>query len=113
MGETEQPYGKSDECMKGNVICREGDQQAYQMKSRPWMDFCTDVKATNWPIILDETSSAKCIPLTWHLTFVSNTIDSRVRIMNEDRISSGQYIPPEIALQGWNQYSFFPLNVTL
>ena len=25
MGETEQPYGKSDECMKGNVICREGD----------------------------------------------------------------------------------------
>ena len=35
MGETEQPYGKSDECMKGNVICHKGDQQAYQMKSRP------------------------------------------------------------------------------
>lgn len=48
MGETEQPYGKSDECMKGNVICREGDQQAYQMKKQAMkMDFCTDVKATS------------------------------------------------------------------
>lgn len=35
MGETEQSYGKLDECMEGNVIRHKGDQQACQMQRGP------------------------------------------------------------------------------
>lgn len=99
MGETEQSYGKLDECMEGNVIRHKGDQQACQMQRGPWWDFCTDVKMTNRPVVLGRAASAKYISLIyWPLLLL--TPEQEQWILNQ--ISSGQCIPSEIALQEWN-----------
>lgn len=91
MGETEQSDDKEEEYREGNVICHKGDQQAYQMTSRPQWDLCTDVKMTSGSGLLLQNAFPSYD--TWRLLLLT----SGQEVLNQ--ISSGPCLPSEIALK--------------
>lgn len=92
MGETEQSYGKEEEYREGNVICHKGDQQAYQMTSRPQWNLCTDVKMTSRSGLLLQNAFPSYD--TWPLLLLT---PGQEEVLN--KISSCLCMPSEIALK--------------